>query len=472
MAPHCCVPQCTSSHRKKSYRGQTFHRFPKDQGLRRQWIINIRRDPGRNFKINTYTKVCSEHFLPDCLVKSRTGITKLKPGAVPTVFAWSSVRPEGRSVVRTASNVSTDLDDRHGVNVLSEEIPPPHPDHEYAALPPSLQDQLEEARKTIGDQELLILDLKQKQFLISNFQGDDKQISFYTGFPDYETFKAVFMALQPTAENMVGWSQAQRLKHTSGEVLRQGFSASKLSTMDQFFLFLCRLRQGFPEQDLATRFHVSQSTVSRVCVTWVNFLYFMLGSLPMWPSRKTVDELMPDCFKCTFPATRVILDCTEIHVQKLSSKVLNSAIHSHYKGNTKFKGLIGIAPSGEVTFVSELYTGSISDKEITKKSGILSVLEEGDMVMADKGFLIKDLLSERQVSLVIPPFLGPSGHFTADEVRKTQAIARLRIHVERAIRRIKEYHILDKVLPMTLVGSVNQLWSVCALLTNFQGPLF
>jgi len=52
-------------------------------------------------QINTYTKVCSEHFLPDCLVKSKTGITKLKQGAVPTVFAWSSVRPERRSV-RTA----------------------------------------------------------------------------------------------------------------------------------------------------------------------------------------------------------------------------------------------------------------------------------------------------------------------------------------------------------------------------------
>ena len=92
--------------------------------------------------------------------------------------------------------------------------------------------------------------------------------------------------------------------------------------------------------------------------------------------------------------------------------------------------------------------------------------------MADKGFLIKDLLSEIQVSLVIPPFLGPSGHFTADKVWKTQAIARLRIHVECAIRRIKEYHILDKVLPMTLVGSINQLWAVYAFLTNFQGPLF
>ena len=34
------------------------------------------------------------------------------------------------------------------------------------------------------------------------------------------------------------------------------------------------------------------------------------------------------------------------------------------------KDLIGVSPSGSVTFVSELYDGSISDKEIERKSGI------------------------------------------------------------------------------------------------------
>lgn len=220
------------------------------------------------------------------------------------------------------------------------------------------------------------------------------------------------------------------------------------------------------------QFVVSQSTVSRVCVTWTNLIHFMLGSLPIWPSRETVNEFMPPCFKSTFPLTRVILDCMEIHVQRPSSKVLNSEIYSHYKGNTTFKALIGISSSGKVTFVSDLYTGSIPDKEITRESGILSLLEEGDEIMADKSFLIKDLLSETHVSLVIPPFLGPSRHFSPEVVRQTRAIARLRIHVERAIRRTKVYHKFDRVLPMTLVGSVNQLWTVCTLLSNFQGPLF
>lgn len=76
----------------------------------------------------------------------------------------------------------------------------------------------------------------------------------------------------------------------------------------------------------------------------------------------------------------------------LSSKVLKSEFYSTYMSHTTLKGLVGIAPHGSVTFVSSLYQGSILDKEITRRSGILSLLEEGDEVMADKGFLIQDLL--------------------------------------------------------------------------------
>ena len=47
--------------------------------------------------------------------------------------------------------------------------------------------------------------------------------------------------------------------------------------------------------------------------------------------------------------------------------------------------------------------------------------------MADKGFIIQDLLPVG-VPLNIPPFLGSS------------EIASLRIHVERAISKIKNFH--------------------------------
>ena len=55
--------------------------------------------------------------------------------------------------------------------------------------------------------------------------------------------------------------------------------------------------------------------------------------------------------------------------------------------------------------------------------------------------------------------------------KKTKTIASLRIHVERAIRRVKEYHFFDSDVPLSTLGSVNQLYSIASLLTNFQGPL-
>lgn len=47
----------------------------------------------------------------------------------------------------------------------------------------------------------------------------------------------------------------------------------------------------------------------------------------------------------------------------------------------------------------------------------------------------------------------------------------MRIHVERRIRRIKAFHIFDRSIPITLAPIINELWTVCAILTNFQAPL-
>ena len=208
---------------------------------------------------------------------------------------------------------------------------------------------------------------------------------------------------------------------------------------------MCRLRQGFREEHLANlSFGVSKPTISRILISWINFMYLKLGQLNIWPSRKAVDNFMPEDFKKKYPSTRVIIDCTEIRCQMPSSLHLNGELFSSYKHHTTFKGLIGISPGGAVTFVSQLYTGSISDREIVIRSGFLKLpFQNNDSVMADKGFTIDDVLPIG-VSLNIPPFLG--------------------IHVERAINKIKNFHIWDSVIPLSQVGIANQMWSVCAVL--------
>ena len=56
--------------------------------------------------------------------------------------------------------------------------------------------------------------------------------------------------------------------------------------------------------------------------------------------------------------------------------------------------------------------------------------------MADRGFTIKDLLDPLKATLKIPPFLNGRDRLTPQEEVETKRIAKLSIHVERAIGRL------------------------------------
>ena len=71
----------------------------------------------------------------------------------------------------------------------------------------------------------------------------------------------------------------------------------KMRLLDEFLLVFIRLCLGLLEQDLAQRFCVSISTVSRVLITWYNVVAANLKHLIAWPSKEVIATNMPDCFK-------------------------------------------------------------------------------------------------------------------------------------------------------------------------------
>ena len=76
--------------------------------------------------------------------------------------------------------------------------------------------------------------------------------------------------------------------------------------------------------------------------------------------------------------------------------------------------------------------------EATLRSGLVEKLKYGDCIMANRGFNIQEMLASKGVPVNAP------GQF-----EERQLLATLRIQVERAIERIKNYHIVDFV-PITL----------------------
>ena len=107
-----------------------------------------------------------------------------------------------------------------------------------------------------------------------------------------------------------------------------------------------------------------------------------------------------------------------------------------------------------------------------EKSDFCSLVEAGDKYLADKGLDVHDLMALKGASLyILPKRQSVQDQFTKDECFETMSIANVRIHMERSIKRVKAWLIFDQVVPLSMHGCINQLWTVVSLIVNLQNPI-
>ena len=289
-------------------------------------------------------------------------------------------------------------------------------------------------------------------------QHNTKLMKFYTSLTSCSVFEILFLALEPSFKSCKS-------------------DRRSLSLREQFFLTLVKLAHNLKEEDLAFRFRISTSTVSRYFQKWIHVIYHRLRKRVIaWPEREELRISMPMNFRKNFKDCVAIIDCFEIQIQIPHSPTDQASTYSSYKSRNTVKYLIASTPQGTVSFISEGYVGRASDLFVVQESGILLLVKPGDLILADRGFTIEDLLGLIGAKLATPAFMQGRNQLSQQETEMNRKVSNVRIHIERIIGCLRmRFEILRGPVDIRFlynskeaISFFDKIVTVCSIISNLN----
>lgn len=451
----------------------------KDPYARSIWVKNVYRKnlDGTNWQPNIDSRVCSKHFVDgypsldnpyptlcmghdfQFIPKSRLPPKEREHTSIPVKKRKSS------NINQDETNISFSFDHDHGYQCKCT------PCLEKDDIIKSLKAEIMTLKSKVAAEK--VKKSNGNSNIFSFVVRSDKKMKFYTGIPTVDHFNKSYKIIEPMVNKVRYWKgpkyHCNPLKY---KVLKKRRENKKLTAREEMILTLMKLKLGLLDEDLADRFNVSTSHVSRIFTTWLNILSEVFGALVYNPPREIVRENLPLKFKNSqYSGVRHIIDCSEVFIEKPQNLEVRAKTWSDYKQHHTAKFLVSITPSGMFNFVSETWGGRASDKHITTYSGFLDIIEPYDVILADRGFQIQREVTLQNAFLMVPPSRRGVAQMTQGEVKKTKEIANHRIYIEQAIRRMKYFRILKYEIPITLCQHMDKIVKVVCGICNFLPTL-
>ena len=233
---------------------------------------------------------------------------------------------------------------------------------------------------------------ERKVIEFDNIKNDDKKFKFFIGISNVHLFKWLLSLVKPNVE----------------------LTTKSISHENHLLLVLMKLRHGYVNKDLVLGFNTNVTNIKNIFRTYLKALSDILRNFFVWPEREALRKNLPSSFK-KFKNCVYIIDCTEVFIERPFNLNARAQTLSNYQSRNTIKYLVGITPSGAVSFLFGGWSGKASNKEIT--------LNSGDCVLADRGFLIEKELSTRGAVFRIPAFTRGKADISAKDVDMSRQIA-------------------------------------------------
>lgn len=226
---------------------------------------------------------------------------------------------------------------------------------------------------------------------------------------------------------------------------------------------------------IATLFKITDRTVAKRFYFILPYLKSAMSVLIYWPEKEEIVGNMPKCFM-PFMSTRVVLDCFESQIATLKCLSCRILTYSHYKKKNKPPNFVlaPATPAGLTSYLSPAYGGRTSDKCIFNDDQFLKTVElipHTDSIMVDKGFFIEKECEEYGVKLIRPPFLRKVPQLTKTDAAENVKIAKARVHVERAIQRVRLFKIMTQTVERHILPWIDDISVIVCAMVNLSAPI-
>lgn len=239
-------------------------------------------------------------------------------------------------------------------------------------------------------------------------------------------------------------------------------------------LCLNKIRLDCTFHILVDDFGTNASSLSKVFTKNVPLIASVLRPFIVPLDKDIIKRTLPMAFRHKYHNVSCIIDCLEIEIQKPSKAVNQAMTWSEYKKANTIKYLISCTPNGLVNYVSPGFGGRTTGTCVVESCDFIKSLNSGMCIMADRGFKhIEQYVKKSGITLVRPPSVEKGSQMTKSEAKETKQIASLRIHIERVIRRVREFYMLrpHACLNFNFVKILDDIIIIACALINLQDSL-